>query len=107
MLHLALRAAAPIALALVAAPAAAADWVSVGNGYWIDRDRITRDGHVAHFESAHDPDGPPRQTYRGERMAYHCVTHILYLVVDLQLLQIEPEPLMGARAELYSSILCR
>lgn len=96
------------ALALAPVPAAA-HWVSMGGGEWIDTESIRRAGEVTYFRSAWYEDGyiPAGLTEPlWEDSAYNCRTNTLYGASE------SPSGanglrLRGADAEPFRRLLCR
>lgn len=95
-------------LALAPVPAAAAHWVSMGRGEWIDTESIRRAGEVTYFRSAWYAEGyiPAGLTEPlWEDSAYNCRTNRLY--------NAEQGPdaagttLRGSEAEPFRRLLCR
>lgn len=97
-----------IAMIGLASPAVARTWISVGSGYWIDRDSIRRQGDLVYFNlNWNDPArGAPESNDSGSDKVYNCATNHVYSA--------EAGPsdagggvLTGASAAEYSNILCR
>ena len=101
------------ALVGFATPAYARNWLDEGNGYWIDRDSISRNGDWVYYYSDWKDPGPPAQ--EGEPLspnyAYNCVTWIMAAVEKNG--ELTPPGFNSEfraedadRAAHYSSILC-
>ncbi|HYD11826.1 MAG TPA: hypothetical protein VEC11_03165 [Allosphingosinicella sp.] len=101
-----------LALAAVAAPAAAKNWVTLDyqlgrGGQWLDRDTVRRDGDIVRFEASRRLGNRvyPDDNTPGIPQAYNCRTKTLHPVRDGALG--EGRRLEGSAAIPYDLVFCR